>query len=183
MQILETALNGLFLLAPRVFGDDRGFFFESYNEILAAKIGIFTHWAQDNHAMSVQHVLRGLHFQRGVGQAKLVRCVAGTIWDVAVDIRPSSPTLGQWYGVELSAENKKMLLIQEGFAHGYVVLSEKAEVVYKCSRVYDAQSEDEIRWNDPDIGVAWPVAEPHISERDTKAQSFKHYLESMRRNG
>ncbi|MBN1867600.1 dTDP-4-dehydrorhamnose 3,5-epimerase [Candidatus Sumerlaeota bacterium] len=180
MQIENTSLEGLLVLTPRTFEDDRGFFFESYNEDRFRQAGIDRHWAQDNHARSIKNTVRGLHFQRCKGQAKLVRCILGRVWDVAVDIRPDSPTLGKWVGVELTPENKKMLYIPEGFAHGYAVLSDAAETLYKCTTVYDPALEDEVRWDDPEIGVKWPVDSPVLSRRDVEARTFRDYLESVR---
>jgi dTDP-4-dehydrorhamnose 3,5-epimerase len=179
MQVERTPIDDLLVITPKIFPDHRGFFFESYNENRFRENGIDLHWMQDNHVRSTKNTLRGLHFQRGKGQAKLVRCVRGRVWDVAVDIRPDSPTLGQWHAVELTEENKKMFLIPVGFAHGYAVLSDEAEALYKCSNVYDPELEDEILWNDPDIAVDWPISSPNLSERDLKAQSFKQYLESQ----
>jgi dTDP-4-dehydrorhamnose 3,5-epimerase len=126
--------------------------------------------------MSVKDTVRGLHFQGGKGQAKLIRCVRGRVWDVAVDIRPDSPTLGKWFGVELSAENKRIFFVPAGFAHGYAVLSDEAECIYKCSTVYDPKVESGFKWNDAKVGVHWPVAHPVLSERDQTAQSFDEYL-------
>ena len=176
MRIETTPIRDLLVIHPRVFEDQRGFFYESYNERKFREQGIEMHWAQDNQARSVQATLRGLHFQRGRGQAKLVRCTSGRVWDVAVDIRPQSPTLGQWYAIELSDNNRAMFLIPEGFAHGYCVLSPEAEVQYKCSTVYDAALECEIAWNDPSIGVEWPIDDPILSDRDVGAGSFEQYL-------
>ena len=177
MQVERTPIDGLLIVTPKVFPDHRGFFFESYNEDRFREVGIDLRWVQDNHVRSTRNTLRGLHFQRGTGQAKLVRCVRGRLWDVAVDIRPGSPTLGKWSAVELTEENKKMFYVPVGFAHGYAVLSEEAEALYKCSNVYDAELEDGIMWNDPDIAVEWPVKTPNLSERDQNAQTFKQYLE------
>lgn len=183
MQVERTPIEGLLIIIPTIYEDHRGFFFESYNEVRFREIGIDLNWAQDNHAKSTRNTVRGLHFQRGKGQAKLVRCVRGCVWDVAVDIRPDSPTLGEWHGIELSEGNKKMFLIPVGFAHGYAVLSDEAETLYKCSNVYDPQLEDGILWNDPDIGVKWPVTSPVLSERDQRAQTLKQYLDSLRSAG
>lgn len=180
MDVTKGPIEGLLIIQPRVFEDPRGFFFESFNEVVFKKAGIDIHWAQDNHGMSVKDTVRGLHFQRGKGQAKLLRCSRGCIWDVVVDIRPDSPTLGQWHAMEISAENRAMLLIREGFAHGYAVMSDEADVLYKCSTVYDPETEDEIQWNDPDIGIEWPVKDPVLSKRDLNAKSFAEYLESVR---
>lgn len=179
MKVETTPIGGLLIIQPDLFPDSRGFFFESYNEDRFAAAGITLAWKQDNHARSIKATLRGLHFQRGEGQAKLVRCVRGAVWDVAVDIRPGSPTLGQWFGLELTEENKLMFLVPTGFAHGYAVLSEEAEVLYKCSRVYDGKLEDGIAWDDPELAVQWPVAEPVLSARDLGNQSFRQYLEKL----
>ena len=176
MQVERTPIEGLLIVTPKVFPDHRGFFFESYNEDRFREIGIDIRWVQDNHVRSTRDTLRGLHFQRGKGQAKLVRCVRGRLWDVAVDIRPDSPTLGKWSAVELTEENKKMFFVPVGFAHGYAVLSDDAEALYKCGSVYDPELETEILWNDPDIAVEWPVKSPILSERDQNAQTFKQYL-------
>ena len=176
MQLETTPIQGLSIVLPRVFEDERGFFYESWNEAAFRAIGIDQRWAQDNHARSCAGTLRGLHFQTGPGQAKLVRCTLGSVWDVAVDIRPGSPTFRQWFGVELNDRNRKMLFIPAGFAHGYCVLSDIAETLYKCSSVYDAALESEFAWNDPEIGIAWPIASPLLSKRDTQAQSFAQYF-------
>lgn len=176
MLIEKTPLEGLLLIQPDVYADARGFFYECYNEVKFREAGLDLHWMQDNHAMSVRGTVRGLHFQHAPGQAKLVRCTRGRVWDVAVDIRPGSPTLGQWFADELSDENKTMLFIPVGFAHGYAVLSEEAEFQYKCTNIYDPKIEDGIRWNDPELGVPWPVAAPVLSVRDEQTQSFREYL-------
>lgn len=180
MQIEKTPLDGLLIVHPKVFNDNRGFFFESYNAEEFKKLGIDVPWVQDNHARSVRDTVRGLHFQRGRGQDKLIRCIRGSVWDVAVDIRPDSPTLGQWFGLELTEENKTMLFVPVGFAHGYAVLSDEAEVVYKCSNVYDAKLESGFRWNDPQVGVRWPVEEPILSQRDLTSPSFAECIASLR---
>jgi len=179
MHVERTPIEGLLIITPKVFEDHRGFFFESYNEVLFRENGIDLPWMQDNHAKSTKNTVRGLHFQKGKGQAKLVRSIRGTVWDVAVDIRPNSPTLGKWHAVELTGENKKMFLIPAGFAHGYAVLTDEAETLYKCSSVYDQERESEILWNDPEIGVRWPVADPILSERDLNAQTLKAYLAGL----
>lgn len=179
MQVEHTPIEGLLIVTPTVHADRRGFFFESYNEVRFREIGIDLDWMQDNHVRSTKNTVRGLHFQRGRGQAKLVRCVRGRVWDVAVDIRPGSPTMGRWHGVELSEDNKKMFFIPVGFAHGYAVLSDEAEALYKCSNVYDPELEDGIVWNDPDLAVEWPVAAPILSQRDQDAQTFKQYLQKQ----
>lgn len=176
MQSEKLNIEGLVLVTPDVFGDARGFFFESYNYDKFRGIGIDTVFVQDNHSASVKDTLRGLHFQTAPGQAKLLRVLRGNIWDVAVDMRPGSPTLGKWVGVELSEENRKMFYIPVGFAHGFCVLSDYAEVAYKCSSVYNKDTETGVAWDDPDIAVAWPVKTPVLSERDKTNQSFKAYL-------
>ncbi|MBN1518250.1 dTDP-4-dehydrorhamnose 3,5-epimerase [Candidatus Sumerlaeota bacterium] len=179
MKLERCGIDGLYIVIPTVFRDPRGLFFESYNLDEFTRLGLNTVWRQDNLAVSSRNVLRGLHFQRGKGQAKLVSCVHGRIWDVAVDLRTDSSSFGQWHGLELIAENNLMFYIPAGFAHGYVVLSDTAKVTYKCSTVYDPELEDQIKWDDPEIGVEWPAADPIISERDQKAQSFRLYQDSM----
>ncbi len=179
MEFEATPLDGLWIVKPRVFEDPRGFFFESYNAEVFRKHGLEPDWVQDNHANSVRDTVRGLHFQRGVGQAKLVRCVRGTIWDVAVDIRPDSPTFKQWYGCELSEANKLMLMIPVGFAHGYAVLSDVAECLYKCNKLYDGKLEFGFKWNDAEIGVKWPVSNPILSKRDVDSISFAECMKQV----
>jgi len=176
---IETPLAGLYVLEPKVFTHDRGFFFESNNERDFRRAGLNTVWAQDNHARSVKNTLRGMHFQKGRGQAKLVRCPRGKIFDVAVDIRPDSATFGKWYGAELSEDNHRMLYVPEGFAHGYAVLSDVAESLYKCDSLYDPAIESEFTWNDPDVGIDWPVDEPVLSERDKNAKPFRALREEI----
>ena len=177
MNIETTDLPGVLIITPRVFKDVRGFFFESYNAEQVKARGIDTVFVQDNHSQSTRGTLRGLHFQLPpMAQDKLVRCARGTIWDVAVDIRAGSPTFGRWVGVELSAENFRQLLVPIGFAHGFCVLSDEAEVLYKTSAVYSAAHERGIAWDDPAIGIAWPLAEPLLSDRDRRAESLAAYL-------
>lgn len=166
MRFEPLRIPGLVLVTPTIHEDHRGFFIESYRRDLFASNGITCDFVQDNHARSRRDTLRGLHYQRTPGQAKLLRCTLGAIWDVAVDIRPGSPTFGQWAGVELSADNKRMLFVPIGFAHGYAVLSDVAEVQYKVSNVYNAATEAGVAWDDPEIGIDWKVAEPVLSERD-----------------
>ena len=168
----NSCLKSVLCLQPKVFGDDRGFFFESFNQKdFQDQLGIETTFVQDNHSRSAQHVLRGLHYQIQQPQGKLVRVVQGEIFDVAVDIRKGSPTLGQWVGEILSAENKKQLWVPEGFAHGFLVTSDSAEVLYKTTDYYAPQYERSIRWDDPDIGIDWPLAgaEPVLSNKDAAA--------------
>lgn len=175
MNVIPGGLAGLLVIEPKVFKDDRGFFFEPYNHKRYQSAGIEPEFVQDNHSQSTQGVLRGLHFQTSPGQAKLLRCTRGRIWDVAVDIRPQSPTFGKWWSVELDAERHRQLFIPVGFAHGFCVLSDVAEVLYKCSSVYDPVTESGIAWNDPEIDVRWPLSNPIISQRDTTNQSFAQY--------
>lgn len=175
MEVCALAIPDLKLVTPRVFPDHRGFFLESYQEARYADAGISVRFVQDNHARSTLGTLRGLHYQSSPGQAKLVRAVRGRVFDVAVDIRPDSPTFGRWAGVELDAETHQQLFIPVGFAHGYCVLSEIAEVEYKVSSYYDAAAEMSLRWNDPEIGVAWPAVTPVLSARDEQAEAFAAY--------
>jgi len=160
-------LSGLLIVEPRVFDDERGFFMETYKESEFAAAGIREHFVQDNHSRSKRGVLRGLHFQRPpYAQARLVRVVAGRAWDVAVDLRPESKTYKKWFGVELSSDNKKMLYIPGGFAHGFVTLSDEAELVYKCTAEYDKASDGGVRWDDPELAIEWPMRDVIVSEKD-----------------
>lgn len=170
MDILKTKLEGVYVLLPKVFGDHRGFFMESWSRRTMEEAGLFYDFVQDNHSLStVKGTLRGLHFQKGdKAQAKLVRCVRGAVLDVAVDLRHDSPTYKQWVGVELSEENKKQLLIPRGFGHGFVTLTDHVEFLYKADNYYAPEADGGIRWNDPDIGVDWGISEPILSEKDTK---------------
>jgi dTDP-4-dehydrorhamnose 3,5-epimerase len=167
MNVVETGIPEVLLFEPKVFGDDRGFFFESYNKKVFIDLGLDRNFVQDNHSRSSRGVLRGLHYQLQQTQGKLIQVVVGTIWDVAVDIRRSSPTFGKWVGEELSAENKRLIWIPEGFAHGFVVLSEFAEVLYKASDFYAPCHEKSLFWNDPDLNITWPLKEePIVSAKD-----------------
>ena len=166
---LETRLEGPVLLEPQAFGDERGFLLESYSRDAWREAGVDFDFVQDNHSRSRQGILRGLHFQTRPGQAKLVRCVRGRIWDVLVDLRSDSPTYGQWEGFELSDENHRQVLAPVGFAHGFCVLSDLADVTYKLSSYYDPETEAGIAWNDPDVSVEWPISDPQVSERDANA--------------
>lgn len=170
MPFNATPIAGLTVFEPRVFGDERGHFFESYNEKLFRQAGgIDCHFVQDNQAFSRRGTLRGLHFQTGDhAQAKLVRVVSGAVFDVAVDLRPGSPTLYQWFGLELSSENRKQLFVPRGFAHGYLVLSPEAVFAYKCDNYYAKAAEGGLRYDDPEIGVAWPKLDTDylVNERD-----------------
>lgn len=169
--VTKTALPEVLILEPKVFGDDRGFFFESFNQQDFAKAtGLNVNFVQDNHSKSARGVLRGLHYQIQHAQGKLVRATQGTVFDVAVDLRRSSPNFGKWVGVELSAENKKQLWIPEGFAHGFVVLSESAEFLYKTTDYWYPEFERSLRWDDPAIGIRWPVdTAPLLSQKDAAA--------------
>ncbi|WP_414752657.1 dTDP-4-dehydrorhamnose 3,5-epimerase [Anabaena sp. CCY 9910] len=175
MDFIHTKIPDVVLLEPQVFTDSRGFFFESYNhQKFTEKLGITVNFVQDNHSFSQHNVLRGLHYQIIQPQGKLVRAVVGTIFDVAVDIRKSSPTFGQWVGYELSAENKRQLWIPPGFAHGFLVLSEVAEVIYKTTDYYAPGGDRTILWNDPDLAINWPLKEPPIlSAKDSQGQPLK----------
>ena len=171
MKRTETAIEGVLLLEPVVHGDRRGFFLEFYNERTFRELGITHRFVQDNHSSSRAGVLRGLHYQLTHPQAKLVRVIAGEVFDVAVDVRRGSPTFGKWVGQVLSAENKRMLFVPEGFAHGFFVLSDEAQFLYKCSDFYDPQGERGIIWDDPEIAVEWPIvngARPMLSEKDRR---------------
>ncbi len=169
MEKIATAIPEVFMIAPKVFGDDRGFFLESYNRRAMAALGIDSEFVQDNHSRSARGVLRGLHYQIRQTQGKLVRVVAGEIFDVAVDIRRSSPTFGKWVGMTLSAENKRMAWVPPGFAHGFCVTSDTAEVLYKASDYYAPEHERSLLWNDPALAIEWPLAgEPLLSDKDRK---------------
>jgi dTDP-4-dehydrorhamnose 3,5-epimerase len=168
MKVTPLAIPDVLLIEPRIFGDERGFFFESFNQRQFEQIvGRTISFVQDNHSRSAKNVLRGLHYQIRQPQGKLVRVAAGEVYDVAVDIRASSPTFGHWVGVRLSAENKRMLWVPEGFAHGFVVLSDYAEFLYKTTDYWAPEHERSIRWNDPDLAIEWPVsADPILSSKD-----------------
>lgn len=174
MNSTELTLPGVFLIEPRVFGDDRGFFYESFNHAqFEQAIGRTVRFVQDNHSRSAQHVLRGLHYQVEQPQGKLVRVVRGEVFDVAVDLRCQSPTFGQWVGEILSEQNKRQLWVPEGFAHGFVVLSESAEFLYKTTDYYAPERERCIVWNDPSLAINWPVtAAPQLSAKDAQGVLF-----------
>lgn len=168
MKFIETDIPDVMLIEPRVFGDERGFFFESFNQrLFEENTGLNPRFVQDNHSRSRKNVLRGLHYQARQSQGKLVRVVAGEVFDVAVDIRKSSPNFGKWVGIILSAENKRSVWIPEGFAHGFLVLSDAADFLYKTTDFYAPEHERCIVWNDPDIGINWPIEEePVLAPRD-----------------
>jgi dTDP-4-dehydrorhamnose 3,5-epimerase len=175
MNVIPSAIPGVMIIEPRVFGDSRGFFLETWNERSFAEAGLPIHFVQDNHSLSAQGTLRGLHYQLQRTQGKLVRVVAGEVFDVAVDMRKSSPTFGKWVGLLLSAENKRMLWIPPGFAHGFYVTSERAEFLYKCTDFYDPASEQTLIWNDPAVGIHWPLlpgVEVQLSAKDKVGRQF-----------
>lgn len=174
----ETSIEGVYVIEPTVFGDERGYFMETYSESEFAEIGINNVFVQDNQSKSRKGVLRGLHFQKQNSQAKLVRVIKGAVYDVAVDLRPGSPTYGKYEGVMLTEENKKMFMIPRGFAHGFLVVSDEAEFVYKCDDVYNHEAEGGLKWDDPDVGIKWPMdgINPEdllTSEKDGKWPSLK----------
>lgn len=176
---LETKLEGVVLLEPKVFGDERGFFVETFSRDLWRECGIDVEFVQHNHSRSVGKTLRGLHFQTQPGQAKLVRCSRGAVFDVAVDLRRGSPTYGQWEGYVLDDESHRQLFVPAGFGHGFAVLSEIADVSYLLSSVYDPDTEAGIAWDDPDVGVEWPVDEPLLSERDKSAPRLAEVADTL----
>ena len=174
----ETSIEGVYIIEPKIFGDDRGYFMETYSKAEFEEIGLSYNFVQDNQSKSRKGVLRGLHFQKENTQAKLVRVIKGKVFDVAVDLRPSSKTYGKWEGVILSDENKKMFMIPKGFAHGFLVLSDEAEFTYKCDDIYNPNAEGGLAWNDEDIGIKWPLDEINegellTSEKDAKWPTLK----------
>ena len=172
MRVTELSLSGLKLIQPDVFRDKRGFLLESYNEKRYEASSISSRFVQDNHSCSVKNTLRGIHYQSLPGQDKLVRVVRGSVFDVAVDLRPRSATFGKWQGVLLDAEQHLQLFIPRGFGHGFCVVSDQAEVLYKLSSFYDPQTEHTLKWDDPDLAIEWPVTDPIVSERDSGGESF-----------
>lgn len=183
---IETGIDGLYIIEPTVFGDNRGFFLESYNKKEFEEIGITNEFVQDNHSKSKKGVLRGLHFQTRHSQGKLVRVIKGSVFDVAVDLRKGSKTFGKWFGVELSAENKKIFFIPENFAHGFLTLEDETEFMYKCTDLYHPEYDSGIMWNDKDINIEWNFKKYNLkeedlilSEKDTKHQSFKEYVNKL----
>lgn len=169
MKFIETSLPGCIVIEPQVFGDSRGFFYESYNEAKYREAGIDRRFVQSNVSRSARGVLRGLHYQSPHPQGKLVSVLEGEVYDVAVDIRRGSPTFGKWAGVMLTAENHRHFWIPEGFAHGFCVVSEHATFSYQCTDLYDAKADGGVRWDDPAIGIDWPISDPLLSDKDTKA--------------
>jgi dTDP-4-dehydrorhamnose 3,5-epimerase len=181
MEVVELRLKGLLLLKPRVFRDSRGFFIESYREDRYRQAGVSCNFVQDNHSLSVKDTLRGLHYQSSPGQAKLLRVGSGRLFDVAVDIRPESPTFGEWEAVYLDGEEHHQLYVPVGFAHGFCVVSESADVMYKVSNLYDPKTECTLQWDSPEIGVEWPCKQPILSERDKVGESFSDFARRLGR--
>ncbi|MGL6292670.1 dTDP-4-dehydrorhamnose 3,5-epimerase [Eubacterium aggregans] len=182
IEIVKTKIDGLVIVKPQVFGDDRGYFMETYNQKVFEDAGLDMVFIQDNESKSKKGVLRGLHFQRKFSQGKLVHCTQGAVWDVCVDLRKGSKTYGQWEGVILSADNKTMFYISEGFAHGFVVLTDEATVNYKCTNLYAPKYDGGIRWNDPDVGVKWPIdglGELLLSDKDQKQPFLKEIKDTL----
>jgi len=178
MDFSKTPLEGLVILTPKVFTDNRGYFYESYNQRVWKEAGVCAEFVQDNESFSTQNTLRGLHFQKPpFAQAKLVRVLEGAVWDVAVDLRSGSPTFGKWFGVELSAENKKQFFIPRGFAHGFSVLTPTAKFAYKCDNFYNKESEGAVRFDDPELAVDWKIdlSKAVLSEKDLKNPFFSRY--------
>ena len=173
MEVVSTPIAGVLLIKPKIWGDARGYFVETWQQERYTAAGINLPFVQDNHSMSTYGILRGLHFQKTRPQGKLVYVSLGKVFDVAVDIRPASPTFGQWYGVELTQENQWQLWIAPGLAHGFAVTSETAHFHYKCTDYYCPEDEGAIRWNDPTFNVRWPVANPRLSEKDAAAPFWK----------
>lgn len=175
MRVLPCNIEGPLIIEPQVFGDDRGFFMESWSAEQFAKAGLDLDFVQDNHSRSQKGVLRGMHFQNPGPQGKLVRVVSGAVFDVAVDLRRSSPTFGQWTGVELSAENKRMLWVPHGFAHGFLTLEDDTDFLYKCDAPYAPENEYTLAWDDPEVGIDWPVEglDIQLSDKDRAGQSLR----------
>jgi len=176
MNIESGSLPGMFIFTPQVRGDDRGFFMETYKKSIFKEIGITEEFVQDNHSRSAKNIVRGLHFQWEPPMGKLMRVTVGSAFLVAVDIRKGSPTLGQWFGLEVSAENKKQVYAPAGFARGFCSLQDDTEVQYKCTGEYNQDAEAGILWNDPEIGIIWPIEQPILSPRDQDAQTLKDWL-------
>lgn len=178
-EVLETKLEGVVLLEPQVHGDERGFLVETYSSASWAEAGVDQDFVQHNQSRSAKGILRGLHFQTSPGQAKLVRCPRGKVFDVAVDLRARSPTFGKWEGYELDDERHRQLLVPVGFAHGFCVLSDVADVAYQLSSTYDPATEAGIAWDDPEVGVEWPITDPQTSERDRTAPRLSEIAGSL----
>ena len=177
MQVKKTAIHDALIIEPKVFGDQRGFFLETFQaERYRQMVGIDVEFVQDNHSRSARGVLRGLHFQHRRPQGKLVRVVRGEVYDVAVDIRPDSPTFGKWAGVVLSEQNKCQLWVPPGLAHGFLVLSESADFEYKCTDYYHPDDEGCLIWNDPELAIDWPIEQPMLSEKDRRGKTFRELV-------
>lgn len=175
MNVVETPLKDVFVLEPKVFGDERGFFMESWNQQVFTEAGLDIDFVQDNHSRSGHGILRGMHFQTEKTQGKLVRVTAGEVFDVAVDLRKGSPSLGKWFGATLSAENHKMMWVPAGFAHGFYVMSDYADFLYKCTELYHPASEVCLAWDDPTVGIEWPIPageEPQVSAKDAEGLAW-----------
>ena len=177
MEVIETRLPDVLVIEPKVFGDERGFFMETWNEARYEEAGLQFNFVQDNLSFSQKNVLRGLHFQNPDQQGKLVYVLQGEVFDVAVDIRVGSPHFGEWTGTTLSAENKRQFYVPEGFAHGFIVTSDAALFAYKCTAPYNAQAEGGVLWNDPEIGIVWPIEKPTLSEKDRNAPKLSELPE------
>lgn len=178
MKVIETALPGVLIIEPKVFGDARGFFIETFQVERYREIGITQPFVQDNHSRSQRGVLRGLHFQKTRPQGKLVRVSRGAVYDVAVDIDPKSPTFGRHVGVELSDANHRQIWIPPGYAHGFCVLSEEADFEYKCTDLYFPEDEGGLIWNDPDVAIAWPISAPRLSDKDTRNPTLREMVQT-----
>jgi dTDP-4-dehydrorhamnose 3,5-epimerase len=176
---LETSLDGVALIEPEVHGDERGFLVETFRDDGWREVGVAVDFVQDNHSRSSRGILRGIHFQTTPGQAKLVRCLRGRVWDLAVDLRRKSPTYGEWEGHELDDERHRQLFVPVGFGHGFCVLSDVADVAYKLSSPYDPATEAGIAWDDPDVGVDWPIDDPILSERDRGAPRLAEIADEL----
>ena len=178
-ETIDTGIDGLVLLEVQAHGDERGFLLESFSERAWREAGVDAEFVQHNHSRSDKGILRGIHFQTSPGQAKLVRCVRGAIWDVAVDLRKDSPTYKRWEGYELSDTNHRQLFVPAGFGHGFCVLSDIADVSYLLSSYYDPETETGIAWDDPDVGVEWPISDPQVSERDSAAPKLADIADEL----
>ena len=180
MKVSTTKLDGVLIIEPKIFGDERGFFLETYHEERYHEAGIKAHFVQDNHSFSSQGVLRGLHFQKTKPQGKLVRVLAGEVYDVAVDINPDSKTFGEYVGVTLTGENHKQLYVPPGYAHGFCVVSDTVHFLYKCTDFYDPSDEGGIIWNDPDVAIEWPITNPNLSGKDQVNQTLAAYAKELK---
>jgi dTDP-4-dehydrorhamnose 3,5-epimerase len=178
MNVIETTLPGVLIIEPKIFGDHRGFFKETFQVERYAEAGIDLSFVQDNHSRSQKGVLRGLHFQKSRPQGKLVSCSQGVVYDVVVDVNPESATFGQFVGVELSEDNHRQIWVSPGYAHGFCVLSDVADFQYKCTDLYFPEAEDGLIWNDPEVGIDWPIETPKLSEKDMKLPTLAQIREN-----